>query len=129
MSVEENKAIIKRFWEECNKGNYDIIDEVCADNFVNYRIDGTTMDREGYKQLFKFISKTSPDTQATIGEMVAEGDLVAFYFTLAGTNTGEFMGNPPTGKRFSMMECYFTHFKDGKITEFRNFQAQRKDEE
>ncbi|HEY93398.1 MAG TPA: ester cyclase [Dehalococcoidia bacterium] len=129
MGIEENKAIIKRFWEECNKGNYDVIDELCADNFVNYRINGTTMDKAGYKRLFQAISQASPDTQATIGEMVGEGDLVAFYFILAGTNTGEIAGNPPTGKRFSMMESYFARFKGGKIIEFRNFQAQRKDEE
>ena len=129
MAIEENKEIIRRFWEECNKGNYDIIDELCADNFVNYRINGTTVDKKGYKQLFNAIAQASPDTQATIGEMVAEGDLVAFYFSLDGTNTGEFMGNQPTGKRFSMTESYFARFKDGKITEFRNFQAQPKDEE
>ena len=129
MAIEENKEIIRRFWEECNKGNYDIIDELCADNFVNYRINGTTVDKKGYKQLFNAIAQASPDTQATIGEMVAEGDLVAFYFSLDGTNTGEFMGNQPTGKRFSMTESYFTRFKDGKIIEFKNFQAQPKDEE
>lgn len=33
MTVEENKAIIRKVDEEFNKGNYDVIDECFSDNF------------------------------------------------------------------------------------------------
>ena len=33
MSVEDNKATIHRIWDECNRGNLDVIDQCFADNF------------------------------------------------------------------------------------------------
>ncbi len=38
-----------------------------------------------------------PDFRATIHDTVAEGDLVALRWTVAGTQTGEYMGAPATG--------------------------------
>lgn len=128
MSTEENKALVVRFWEQFSKGNLEVIDECLADNFVRYAIDGTVMDREGYRQLCTGLLNTYPDIQGTIGDIVAEGDKVAFYFTLSGTHKGEFKDNHPTGKRFTMIEAYFSRFEGGKIVEFRNFQTQRQDE-
>ena len=128
MSIEENKAVVLRFWEQFNKGNLEVMDECFADNFVRYAIDGTVMDREGYRHMCTSLFNTYPDIQATIGDMVGEGDKVAFYFTWSGTHKGESKGNPPTGKRFTMIEAYFTRFEGGKIVEFRNFQTQRQDE-
>jgi hypothetical protein len=36
MSVEENEATIRRIWDECNRGNLDVIDQCFADSFVRY---------------------------------------------------------------------------------------------
>ena len=44
-----------------------------------------------------------PDFQATIDDIVAEGDKVVVRQTWTGTHTGgEFMGVPPTGKSMSI---------------------------
>lgn len=128
MSVEENKALVLRFWEQFSKGNFEVIDECLAENFVRYGIDGKVMDREGYRQLCTGFSNTYPGIQGTVGDIVAEGDKVAFYFTLAGTHKSESTGNPPRRKRFTMVEAYFSRIEGGKIVEFRNFQAQRQDQ-
>ena len=50
MRIEENKEVVRCYWNELNKGNLDYIDECVSDNFINYRIDGTTLDKTGYKQ-------------------------------------------------------------------------------
>jgi len=125
MVIKENKEIILRFWEQFNKGNLEVIEECFSNNFVRYAIDGTVMDREGYTQFCTRVLKTVHDIQVTIGDIVAEGDKVAFYFTFSGTQKAELKSNPQTGKRFTMSEAYFSRFEDGKIVEFRNFQAQR----
>ena len=39
-----------------------------------------------------------PDAQATIEDLIAEGDKVVTRFTLRGTHRGAFMGIAPTGK-------------------------------
>ena len=99
-----------------------------SDNFVRYAIDGTVMDREGYKQFCTKVLNANPGIQVKIGDIVAEGDKVAFYFTVSGTYKSESKDKPPTRKRFTMMEAYFSRFDDRKIVEFRNFQAQRQEE-
>ncbi len=89
MSVEENKATIRRIWDECNRGNLTVIDECFADDFVRYDHFGKTMDRAGYKRMCAWILKSSPDFHVTVDDMVGEGDKVAFRITLTGTNRGQ----------------------------------------
>ena len=43
-----------------------------------------------------------PDFKATINDLIAEGDKVVIHMTWNGTQQGEFMGIPPTGKRISV---------------------------
>ncbi len=120
MSVEENKATIRRVWDECNKGNLGVIDECFADNFVRYDHFGKAMDRAGYKRICAFILKSSPDFHVTVDDMIGESDKVAFRMTITGTNTGAVGPTPPTGKPYMFKEVYFARFEGGKIAEYVN---------
>ena len=52
MSVEENKAIERRFWEEIYNGrNVDLIDELFATNYVLHGSGGQDLNAEGTKQM------------------------------------------------------------------------------
>ena len=46
-----------------------------------------------------------------------EGDTAAARFTITGTDTGGFMGMPPTGKSVTVTGMDFMRFRDGKIVE------------
>ena len=107
MTIEYNKAIIRRVWKELMQGNLGIIDECFTDNFVRYAHDGTTMDRQGYKNYCSMINKNSP--RVTIDDMIGEGDKVAYRMTFKNTN-----GKPV------IKETYFTRFENGKIVEYVN---------
>jgi len=120
MSVEENKAVIRRFVDELNKGNLAVLDESLADNFVRTTPNQPDMDKEGYKQFMGRINDACPDIQCTIVDMVAEGDKVAYRTTITGTHKGNLIGIAPTGKQFKITEDYFSRFKDGKIVEHNN---------
>jgi steroid delta-isomerase-like uncharacterized protein len=123
MSIEENKALIRRFIEGLNRGDLSVMDECFADGFANHRVDGTVLNRDGYKQFTAAIVKGAPDLRATLDEMLADGERVAFRFTMIWTDKNGFMGQPPTGKSISMSEAYFVGFDGGKMAEFLNFQA------
>ncbi len=58
-----------------------------------------------------------PDLTMTPEEIIAEGDTVAARFVMQGTNTGEFMGMPPTGKRINIAGFDINRFADGKLVE------------
>ncbi len=119
MSLEENKAIELRFLEEVvNKGNLDIIDELCAANFVDHNAPpGIAPDREGYKQFFAMSRSALPDFHSTIEDMIAEGDKVVERFTGRGTHKGEWMGIAPTGKQITIQGMAIHRITDGKIVE------------
>ena len=53
--------------------------------------------REEFKSWAGDLVNAIPDFRATIHDTVAEGDLVALRWTVAGTQTGEYMGAPATG--------------------------------
>lgn len=121
MSTEENKATIYRLFDELNKGNIDIIDEVFSDDFIRHAPDGTTKDKAAYKQSMGGLTIALPDNWSRLDDVVAEGDRVAFRFAWGGTHKGPMMGIPPTNKKIEMQEAYFARFESGKIAEYINF--------
>ena len=53
--------------------------------------------RDEFKSWARELVNALPDFRATIHDTVAEDDLVALRWTVAGTHTGEYMGAAPTG--------------------------------
>lgn len=49
--------------------------------------------------------------------MLAEGDLVAFRFTMTGTHRGPFQGLAPTGKPISVAHMHFVRMAEGKTSD------------
>jgi predicted ester cyclase len=57
------------------------------------------------------------DLDMRLVQLVEEGDVVVGRFACSGTHTGEWMGYPPTGRRFTnVAEVYFFRVSDGRIT-------------
>ncbi len=119
MSLEENKAIERRFFEEVvNKGNLAVLDELLAPDFVDHSASpGIAPDREGYKQFFAMTHSAFPDFHSTLEDMFAEGDKVVQRFTARGTHQGEWMGIAPTGKQMTIPGIAIHRITGGKIVE------------
>lgn len=123
MSLDENKAIARRFVDEVqNKGNISAVDEFLADDFVNHSVPpGLPPDREGVKQLFTMFRNAFPDFHAVIHDQVAEGDEVVTRKTFYGTHQGELFGIAPTGKEMAIDLIEILRVSgDGKITDHWN---------
>ena len=58
-----------------------------------------------------------PDLNVVVDQWVAEGDLVVGVMTTTATQTGEFMGMPPSGKKFSVREIHMVRVANGKMAE------------
>lgn len=90
MSIEDNKALVRRFIEEVyNQGNTDAIADFGGPgSFLAGGLAGQIM-----------VMKTAfPDNAFTIDEMVAEADKVVVRMTVRGTNTGPLAGLPAFGR-------------------------------
>jgi len=117
MSTEKNKASVRRFSEEvANKGNLSLIPEFFAPGYV-FHTTPEFKGPEGFKQYITMMRTAFPDLHQTIEHMVAEGDMVAVYYTMLGTFKGEMMGIAPTGKKIALPYAVLSRFKDGKQVE------------
>ena len=122
-SVEENnKALVRRFLEEEAKGNFDVIDELVAPDFVDLSLmPGQEPDREGYKRSVAEINAPFSDINITIDEQVAEGDNVTTWYTGIRTHDrGPYMGVAPTGRRNTFTRVVHHRIVGGKIVEERS---------
>jgi steroid delta-isomerase-like uncharacterized protein len=120
MSVAENKAILRRLYEEIhNKGNMAVADELIAADFVNHNVPSPEIPPgpEGVKQIFTMFRHAFPDFNVTVEDMVAEGDKVVARLTVRGTHKGEFMGIAPTGKQITISVIDIARIASGKIVE------------
>ena len=121
MSAQEevNKAIILRLVEEvCNDNDLDVLDELLAEDFVNYSaVPEHRHGIEGLKHVNKWVRAGFSDAHYEIEDMIAEGDRVACRITLTGTHDGEFQGSPPSGRRLRMDHVHWHRLADGKLVE------------
>ena len=118
MSLEENKAIIRRFVEEVqSKHDVDLMDELFSPDFYDHGRLSTTHTLEESKRFFTMSFVAFPDLRADIHDQVAEGDKVVTRKTFHGTHQGEFMGVPPTGKKVSFDVIDIFRVVDGRISE------------
>ena len=117
MSLEENKAIVRRFIEAYNEGNLDLFDDLLAPDYFDHT---SQVGREGLKQLFNMAFKAFPDLHETIEGIIAEGDEVWVRITFTGTHTGEWMGLAPTGKKVTSEMVDIFRIVNGKLVEYRD---------
>lgn len=118
MSIESNKAAVRRYYEEVlNRGDIGALEAIARPDHVEHDPlpgQGTgiagfrervAMLREGLKPVF------------TIEQMVAEGDTVVVRWTNRGRHVAPFLGIPPTNKSFTIAGIDVHTLKDGKLAE------------
>lgn len=116
MTTENNKALVRRLVEEVfNRRNLSVVDELVSPDFVEHEvIPGIPSGREGTRQMFAMVLAAFPDFKGTIDDLIAEGDKVVLRWTWTGTQQGEFLGLPPSGKRMSIGVIDIIQFSNGK---------------
>jgi steroid delta-isomerase-like uncharacterized protein len=123
MSVEQNKAAMRRVFEESlNKGKLEIIPELIAPNYIfRSPLGMEAAGPDGFKQVVIAFRTAFPDLHLEIHNIFAEGDMVAIRHTMSGTFQGEMMGMAPTGKHFSLPGAILAKMAGGKEQEAFSF--------
>ncbi len=119
MTVDENKALIRRGWEIANSGNVQAFDEFYDRNVVYHGGGGEEI--RGLENLKAFLQgyfTAFPDMKMTVEDVFVEGDRVFSRVRAEGTNSGELMGMAPTGKRVEMRWIMnVARIANGKVAE------------
>ncbi len=118
--LEANVAAARAYSEEAgNRGNLAVIDEVLTENYVRH-CQATGPDvhgREAMKALYREWRATFPDYHETVEFFLAQGDYIAAYITVRGTQKGPMGPFPPTGKVMDCKAIGIHRFENGKIAE------------
>ncbi|PKB71632.1 MAG: hypothetical protein BZY87_04525 [SAR202 cluster bacterium Io17-Chloro-G6] len=124
MSTEENKAVVRRYFEEArNKGDLGVVEEIFASEYIRKTRRGPQPGtHEGQKEIIVRWRAAFPDYKDVVLSLVAEDDYVAAQVLFSGTHTGvfEFGGlGPwaPTGEHMGVLEFFLYRLADRKIVE------------
>ena len=118
MSNEENKALVRRFFEAFNAGDLDGVAALFAPHAVVHNSGAPDpLNLEGFRQLAAIFLAAFPAGKHTIEDMIGEGDKVVTRITYRGTHTGDLMGIPPTGKQVAVSAMTIDQITNGNIVE------------
>jgi predicted ester cyclase len=124
MSSEQNKAIVRRLFEEPWKGNLSVVDELAASEYIGHdpALPEPLRGPEGIKEFVSTYLVAFPDARIQVEEQLAEGELVATRWSARGTHEGELMDIEPTGKEVTVTGLTISRLEGGKVVEeFQNW--------
>lgn len=119
MSAEANKALVRRFYAEIDKGNLAAMDDLVAEDYIDHSpppLPGLRPGREGLKQAFQMFWKATPGHHQ-IEDQIAEGDRVVTRLTAIGKHEGDLPGAPRTGHDLKMTSITIHRIANGKLAE------------
>jgi steroid delta-isomerase-like uncharacterized protein len=119
MNVEQNKAVVRRYYDEVlNQGRLSVLDDIAADDYVeNDPFPGQGNGLADFKaRVSTLLTAFSPCT-FTIEDVVAEGDRVVVRWRSTGTHSGEFLGMPPTDREYTIAGIDIHRLADGRMVE------------
>ncbi|HEY0492444.1 MAG TPA: ester cyclase [Candidatus Dormibacteraeota bacterium] len=119
MASNDNKAIVSRYYNEVlNQRRLDVLDEIAAEDYVEHDpFPGQGNGRADLKARAAGLHNAFNPLRFTVEDVIAEGDRVAVRWTNAGTDSGGFMGIPPTGKEFGIAGIDIHVVRDGRLAE------------
>jgi steroid delta-isomerase-like uncharacterized protein len=109
----DHAAALRRFYERINAGDADGAVGLMADGFVEHEATpGLDPTKEGTRQLFRMMMAAFPDLRFDAEDILASGDKVVGRARVTGTNKGDFMGMPATGKSVDVQVIDIVRFGD-----------------
>ena len=109
----DHASTVRRLYDLINAGDIDRFDEVMADDFVEHEdTPGLAPTKEGVKEFFRMYRAAFPDLRMDPEDVLASGDKVVARVRVTGTQQGELMGMPATGKRVDVQLIDIIRFGD-----------------
>jgi predicted ester cyclase len=119
VSIEDNKALVRRFYAEIDAGNIDAMDVLVAEDYVDHNpppFPDLGTGRDGLKQSFRIFWEATPGRHE-IEDQIAEGDKVVTRLTAYGKHEGDLPGIPRTGNELKMTSTVVHRIADGRLAE------------
>ena len=116
--TEDSKSLVSRMYEEVwNKGRLDVIDEICAPDYVGVGPYGNELGPEAVKRGVTSRRAAFPDIRVSIDDVISDGDKVVARLTFRGTHRGTFQGIQPTNREVNWTGIWIYRVASGKFIE------------
>lgn len=119
--IEQNKAVIRRFFDAWNDREPDAFDGLMAPDVVRHCEATPGVEARSVEQIKEFLWQDTavfPDSVQTIKLLVAEGNMVATWVTYEGTQRGAMGPFPPSGRRAKFDFGAMFRMDGGRIAEW-----------
>jgi len=118
VSIADNKACGRKFFEEFDRRNFDGIARLLGPGEIAH-LPGVPqpLPWETHRQFAQVFVDAFPNCYHVIEDQVADADNVVTRITFKGTHTGPLMGIPPTGRQIAMGGISWFRLKNGLIAE------------
>ena len=117
---QANVDVVRNFLDGAwNRHDLSAIDQTISEEHYAHQPleDQFPQGREGMHIFVSTFLGGMPDTQVSIGTPSAEGDMVRTMLTFTGTQTGDLMGIPPTGRPVEVNVDSTFRIENGMIAE------------
>jgi steroid delta-isomerase-like uncharacterized protein len=95
----DHAETVRRIYDLINAGDVEGFGMLMADDFVDHEeLPGLAPTKDGVLAFFRMQLAAFPDMRMEVQDIVASGDKVVARVRYTGTNRGEFMGAPASGK-------------------------------
>ena len=123
MSTEQNLALIRELLDAMRAHDIERSTSYYAEDCVLDIIPVRDLirGRDGLAGAWGMAWTAFPDQYYTEKNMFAQGDWVAFEGIMGGTNKGEYLGLPPTGKHISVPVSFTWRLVGGKVKEWHSY--------
>ena len=109
----DHEETLRRCYELLNAGDVDGFGDLLSDDFVEHEeTPGLAPTKDGVKAFFRMYLAAFPDLRMDPVDVLPSGDKVVARVKATGTNTGEFIGMPATGKSVDVQLIDIMRFGD-----------------
>lgn len=115
--AQDRRQLIRKMSEELQKGNVNFVDEVYAQNCSIHDPVFPSQGVSEMKEQGRQMRSAIPDMHMEIHEILVDGDMTATRWTMGGTQRGEVMGLPATGKSFVSTGIMLDKWEGDRIVE------------
>jgi steroid delta-isomerase-like uncharacterized protein len=112
----DHSATMQQTYDLINAGDIDGFGELLAEGFIEHEeVPGLAPTKEGVLELFRAYKAAFPDLHMDAEEILASGDKTVARVKASGTQNGEFMGMPASGKSVEVQLIDIMRFDDAGL--------------
>ena len=112
----DRSATMRRIYDLINEGDIEGFGELLAEGFIEHEaLPGLAPTRDGVMEFFRGYLAAFPNLHMDAVDIIASGDKAVARVKASGTQNGEFMGMPASGKSIEVQLIDVMRFDDAGL--------------